>query len=362
MIRYEVRAALPEDEDGLFELAGFLNTVNLPRDRAAIRNLLDHSAASFSGRLEDPTARRYVFVLHDIETDKPMGTSMIVAQHGRPDAPYIYYDVLHDEKYSKALERHFRHDILRLGFSYDGPTELGGLVVDPAARRSPERLGRFISCVRLLFIASLRDAFQNVVIAELLPPLEADGTSQLWEALGYHFTGMSYADADVRSSHDKTFIRDLFPTRDICATLLSADAQSVIGKVGDHTKPVERMLTEIGFEYANRVDPFDGGPHFYCNTDQISLVRDARRGEFAGTLAASKNTDATANADSCTTLALVGRHTKTSPYFQALRTEAAITSDGIKLNADAAARLNVSQGASLWACPLPRPTWRPPKK
>ena len=170
----------------------------------------------------------------------------------------------------------------------------------------------------------------------------------------------------MRSSHDKTFIRDLFPTREICATLLSADAQSVIGKVGDQTKPVERMLREIGFEYANRVDPFDGGPHYYCKTDQISLVREARRSEFVGTRTTGENTDAAASADSSTTspptLALVGRHTKTSPYFQALHTEVEITSDGIKLNADAAARLNVSQGASLWACPLPLRTWSAPKR
>ena len=356
MIRYEVRAALPEDEDGLFELAGFLNTVNLPHDRAAIHKLLAHSAASFSKEIKDPTKRRYVFVLHDIEADKPMGTSMIVAQHGRPDAPYIYYDVLHDEKYSKALERHFRHDILRLGFSYDGPTELGGLVVDPAVRRSPERLGRFISCVRLLFIASQRECFQNVVIAELLPPLESDGTSYLWEALGHHFTGMSYAEADVRSRHDKTFISDLFPTGDICATLLSADARSVIGKVGEATKPVERMLREIGFVYAERVDPFDGGPHFYCRTDQVTLVRDATQRSFAGTIHDE------AKASASTTLVLIARHTEIAPYFQALRTEVEITDAGVKLDAEAAAQLNVSPGESLWLCPLPRPTSMPPKE
>jgi len=352
MIRYEVRAALPEDEDGLFELAGFLNTVNLPHDRGAIRRLLAHSGASFSGELEETSARRYVFVLHDIEEDKPVGTSMIVAQHGRPDAPYIYYDVLHDEKYSKTLDSHFRHDILRLGFSYDGPTELGGLVVDPAVRKSPERLGRFISCVRFLFIASRRQRFQNVVIAELLPPLEADGTSHLWEALGHHFTGMSYAEADVLSSHDKTFIRDLFPTGDVCASLLSDQAQSVIGKVGDQTKPVERMLREVGFVYAERVDPFDGGPHFYCRTDQVTMVSDTHHADYAGVMSGNEPT----------TLALVGRHTKVPPYFRALRTEMQATEAGVLLAPEAAAQLEVEEGGSLWTCPLPRPSLKPPKR
>ena len=49
------------------------------------------------------------------------------------------------------------------------------------------------------------------------------------------------------------------------------------------------MLREIGFTYAHRIDPFDGGPHFQARTDDITLVRAtraarvaARRGRGAG--------------------------------------------------------------------------------
>ena len=35
------------------------------------------------------------------------------------------------------------------------------------------------------------------------------------------------------------------------------------------------MLRRIGFEYAEQIDPFDGGPHFVANTDDITIVRDA---------------------------------------------------------------------------------------
>jgi arginine N-succinyltransferase len=34
--------------------------------------------------------------------------------------------------------------------------------------------------------------FRDRVLSELLPPLEADGTSKLWEALGRRFTGLTY--------------------------------------------------------------------------------------------------------------------------------------------------------------------------
>ncbi len=277
MARYEIRGAQSSDEDAFMQLAGYLNTVNLPDSRPHIRQLLEHSERSFRGDITDPTKRKYVFVLEDTKQKVAVGTSTIVAQLGRRDAPYIFFDVIDEEKYSRTLDKHFHHTLLRLGFSYAGPTELGGLVVRPEYRRSPERLGLLISYVRFLFIATQRTLFQDEILAELLPPLSEGGESPLWEALGRHFTGMSYAEADLLSSENKDFIRDLFPMEPIYASVLSESAQAAIGKVGEQTRGVESMLRRIGFEYANRIDPFDGGPHFVANTSDISLIKAATR-------------------------------------------------------------------------------------
>src|SRR6185503_14560286 len=110
----------------------------------------------------------------DLEKQTAVGTSMVVAQLGRRDAPYIYLDVIEDEKYSKTLDTHFHHKILRLGHSYNGPTEIGGLVVAPEYRHAHEKLGLMISYVRFLYIAMHRELFQQEILAELLPPLESD--------------------------------------------------------------------------------------------------------------------------------------------------------------------------------------------
>src|SRR5690606_24934113 len=125
----------------------------------------------------EPNKRQYVFVLVDRKASRVIGTSMIISQLGTRDVPYIYFDVLEDERYSKTLDKHFKHTVLRIGYSYDGPTEIGGLILLPEYRRVPERLGQFISYVRFLFIATHRSVFQDEVLAELLPPLEPDGTS-----------------------------------------------------------------------------------------------------------------------------------------------------------------------------------------
>ena len=66
---------------------------------------------------------------------------MIIGQLGRRDAPYVYVDVFEEERYSATLDRHFRHVVLKIGYSYAGPTEIGGLIVSPEYRKKPERLG-----------------------------------------------------------------------------------------------------------------------------------------------------------------------------------------------------------------------------
>ncbi len=271
--RYVVRAATLADRDDLLALAAHLNTVNLPDDPHAVEALLRHSEESFRGAIGDPRRCKYVFLLRDEATRRAVGTSMIVGQLGRRDAPYVFFDVRTEERYSSSLDRHFVHTLLEIGYSYDGPTEIGGLVVAPSYRRAPERLGMLVSYVRFLFIAMQRSAFRDEVLAELLPPLEPDGTSHLWEAVGRRFTGLSYREADRLSARNKEFVRGLFPDGPIYATLLPERAQRVIGQVGAQTRGVEKILRRIGFRYAERVDPFDGGPHFVAPTDQISLVR-----------------------------------------------------------------------------------------
>lgn len=343
MLRYEIRGATLADEDELLALAEHLNTVNLPHSHAHIRRLLEHSARSFSGELNEIAKRKYVFVLRDLEAGRAVGTSTIVAQLGRRDAPYIYLDVIYDEKYSRLLDRHFRHQLLRLGFSYDGPTELAGLIVDPAYRGAPEHLGLLISYVRFLYIAMHRPLFRDQLLAELLPPLEPDGTSHLWEAFGRRFTDMSYSEADLLSSEDKTFIRDLFPSGAVHASLFSPEAQSVIGQVGQQTKGVEKMLRRAGFYYADRIDPFDGGPHFVADCADVTLIKSSRRAIVRGPL----------NEPCPDSAFLVGRDLPASPHFLAvLASEARWHDTQLELPQAVLDHLGVGPGDELVALPL----------
>lgn len=344
---FEIRGSLVTDQEQILTIARHLNTVNLPDEEEGVRQILESSRRSFTHSIEDPKRRQYVFVLVDRAKNQIIGTSMIFGQLGHKDAPYIYLDVIDEERYSQTLDKHFAHTTLKIGYSYNGPTEIGGLVLDPAYRRFPERLGMFLSYVRFLFLKMHRDWFQDEVLAELLPPLEKDGTSHLWDAVGSHFTGMTYAEADKLSRKNKEFVRGLFPEGAIYASLLPKDAQAVIGKVGAQTRGVEKLLRRIGFRYAHRVDPFDGGPHFTALTDEVSLVAASKHLKIARLLGRGEVSPEKRKR------ALVAIEPKGPPYFRAmLAAYEELPQETCALEADVSAALGLAVGDSAWVLPL----------
>lgn len=269
-----IRQSRPDDAAQVLAVAQHLDTVNLPADQGKIIEILSRSQRSFEGSIP-PAEREYLFVLEDVAEKRVVGTSMVHAQHGTRRAPHIYFEVLKEERYSQTIDRYFVHEALRLGYNYDGPTEIGGLILLPEYRGRPERLGKLLSFTRFLFLAMHRKVFRDRVLSELLPPLEDDGTSILWEHLGKHFTGLTYQEADLLSKDNKEFIHTLFPQGIIYTAFFPKEVQDVIGKVGPETRGVEKMLREIGFRYAGQIDPFDGGPHFVAETDEIKIVKNA---------------------------------------------------------------------------------------
>src|SRR3954466_377206 len=126
-----------------------------------------------------------------------------------------------------------------------------------------------------------RPRFRDRILVELLPRLEDDGRSPLWEALGRKFTGLSYQQADKLSRENKEFIQQLFPPGEIYATIFTQKIQDAIGEVGPESVGARGMLTRIGFRYDERIDPFDGGPHFSAPAELIEPIRRFGRAKLA---------------------------------------------------------------------------------
>ncbi len=272
------------DLERLAQVPGF---INLQGDRDLLREKIKRSRDAFLGRVDDPSERKFIFVAEDLERGAVVGTSMIASQHGSPESPHFYFQVGNEKRFSESIGTGFIHGTLELKFESDGPSELGGLVLDPESRNLTARLGRQISFVRFLYLALHREQFKDRLIAELLPPLNKKGQSPLWEAIGRRFTNMDYWEADQLCQKDKEFIFSLFPSGKIYTTFLTAEARNAIGKVGKDTEPVVHMLKKVGFKYLQQVDPFDGGPHLWCNVDDLLPVGKLARAEYRGASAGS---------------------------------------------------------------------------
>ncbi len=264
------------DLDALVGLARQLDSMNLPSDREFLSARIDASLESFAG-LEDWRRGIYVFVLEDTAAGRCVGTSMILAKHGRPGAPYFWLAVTTEERRSTELGKRFVHTKFELHSTEDGPTEIGGLILDPAYRHHPEKCGKALSIVRFAFISAHPDRFEREVIAEMLSPFESPGKNLLWDAFGARFTGLPYREADHLSSRTKQFIADLFPRDPVYATLFPEEVQAVIGQPNETAKAAVRILEKVGFRYLHQVDPFDGGPYYGAARDAISSVRERRQ-------------------------------------------------------------------------------------
>jgi arginine N-succinyltransferase len=270
-----VRESQPGDLDQILKVAEHLDSYNLPFDRDEIKKIIAASGEAFAGKV-DPAERAFTFVIENLETKEVVGTSMLYAQHGTRQSPHVYLDVLQDEHYSETLSKYMVHQALLIGYNYNGPTEIGGLILLPEYRGHAEGLGKLLSFARFLYIAMNREVFRDEVLSELLPQLEPDGTSRMWKHFGKRFTGLTYREADRLSKHNKEFIKSLFPQGMVHTSLFPKEVRDEIGVVGEQTRGVQKMLSEIGFRYANQIDPFDGGPHFTAKTDEITLVAQAR--------------------------------------------------------------------------------------
>lgn len=271
-----VRSVAREDLQQLYDLARQFTLLNLPAERRVIEGKIERSVASFAGELPRSEAE-YLFVVVDTEDDFVAGSSMILAKSGTPGSPNFSFKVLKKERFSRDLGVGFIHQILRLHTNTDGPTEVGGLVVDRSYRRRPEKVGRLVSLSRFIYIGMHRDRFENELHAEMAPPLTEEGRSEFWEALGRRFTGMPYHEADMISSQNNTFIQSLFPEEDIYLALLDSKARLVLGRVGEETQAALHLLNRIGFTYKEEVDPFDGGPHVGCPADQCKLIKGLKK-------------------------------------------------------------------------------------
>jgi arginine N-succinyltransferase len=344
---FVIRQANLDDAPTLLKLAKMVHSNNLPPDPDILRTKLQRSRESFLGKVKTPWEREFIFALEDTDTGNLIGTSSIISCISSPGRPHIYLLVRKREHFSDDLQTGQVHVTLQLGTDDTGPTEIGGLILQPAYRGHKARLGTLLSLIRFQFVGLHRDWFSQRMIAEMMAPLTPDSRNTLWEYLGRRFINLEYAEADRFCRQSKEFITSLFPKGEVYASLLPPEARNLIGRVSPEAQPAKVMLESLGFRYVGHCDPFDGGPYLEAKADDIALVAQTRTAKLG---------DAR-DSDAAKTGSLDGFVSFNGPSgFRAVRANFAESDDGkvVHIAADKMTLIGAQVGDSVAVTPRPK--------
>ncbi|MEG3766333.1 arginine N-succinyltransferase [Alteromonas sp. 14N.309.X.WAT.G.H12] len=340
---YIIRPISAQDYPALHQVAveSGVGFTSLPVNEALLRKKIARAEAAFSSQVNAPGNQSYLFVLEDTDTNTVVGTTGIEAAVGLDDAFYHYHvgKVVHA---SRELNIHNTVDILSVCNDYTGVTEICTLFLREQARGGIN--GRFLSKIRFLFMMEHRERFSETIIAEMRGVNDEEGRSPFWAWLEEHFFSLDFPTADYLTGiGNKRFIAELMPKYPIYVNLLSKDAQAVIGKVHDKTRPALQLLQEEGFGYRGYVDIFDAGPTVEAN---LSHIRTAQASRKLPVLIDDQKV-----AQEGQTCYIINTSVKD---FRAVATDLAVSEDNnvAVITKQTAAALNINEGDSVRFAPI----------
>ncbi len=272
-----VRPARLEDVSDLTELSqkAGRGLTTMPKTRGEMTARVEDSMAAFASRDAGPdkeVTEKYLLVLE--EEERVLGTAGIFTNLGS-ERPFYSYRLSHITNQSPELNIRSDVEILSLVNDYHGYCELGTLFLDPAWRGGGR--GRLLSFSRFMLMAADPDRFNQNVLAEIRGWSDSDERFPFWEAIGQKFFKMGFVEADSRSTHDTRFIADLMPKHPIYVSLISAEAQRIIGQPHTLSRPAMELLESQGFRYRNCMDILDAGPSIETVVKDVEVIRNSQK-------------------------------------------------------------------------------------
>ncbi len=307
---FVIREAQQGDLDDLLALAKQTFFINLPPDRDIIASKIDQSQRSFAslsravGKKVEPTGKGkhgkgsshahghahnsglrsltgrsdlFMVVLQNLETGTVVGTSQVISSMGGHGHPRYFMTLRRVSNSSKSLGLGWTHLSAKLGKDETGPTEIGGLILNHAFRGHPARHGRLLSFARFHLMGLFPQRFSDHIVAEMLGPITRTGYNPFFEKFTRHFITRAFSDIYRFSQTSREFVETLLPADEIYLSILDPEVANAAGEVSEDTRPARRLLERLGFEYHNRIDPLDGGPHLEAKTKLVPLVKATTR-------------------------------------------------------------------------------------
>jgi arginine N-succinyltransferase len=312
---------------------------SLPVNDDVLSGKIDRAHSSFNKHVEQRGNESYLFVLEDTLSGEVMGTTAINANVGATTPIYHYRQGTHQQR-STRLNLTNTVSTLSICNDYTGSSEICTLFLRENHRKG--MAGRLLSRVRFLFMAQNTERFSDTIIAEMRGVSDSEGHSPFWQWLRTHFVDLDFPTIDYMIGiGDTDFISQLMPKHPLYANLLSQQAQDVIGKVHDKTKPALRLLEKEGFTHRGYVDLFDAGPTIESKLSDIKTVKQSEYGPVE--IAPAPLDDST-----CDAMYAVCNH-KVADFRATCTTKVAYdkTTDQITLCPEVASALKVTQGESV---------------
>jgi len=296
-----------------------------------------------------------LLVMVDQGDENVIGTAGLFTRVGdaRRAEPFYAFRLERSVHRSESMGVHHELDTLHLVKMFNGPTELGTLFLHPHVRGGGK--GRVLSLSRFLFMLQNPAHFDRQVITELRGVVDEQGHSPFWDALGRHFFRVEFPVADAMSAKDKRFIAELMPSHPVYISLLSAEAQQVIGEVHTNTRPARRLLESEGFYFSKMVDLFDGGPCLRCDSMAIRTIRQAETRPVAAIRSQPIQPDSDDQGSPQEALRVRCLVCTTQSEFRLIGSVVGYRGDGVVIDRQAAERLRVDVGTPVCVSPIKGP-------
>lgn len=253
----------------------FARVSSLPRERDKLSERIDYSRRSFE---QDPSLSGkefFLFVLEDSDTGEIAGTSGINV-NADPKQPFYNYrldELIHS---SPRLDVHTSVPVLYLTHELTGSTVLSSFAIKQAYKDTA--YFDLLSRSRLIFISQFRDIFSEDIAVELQGVLSDNEDSSFWDSLGRHFFNMDFATADYYTGvKSRTFLAEMIPAHPVYVSMLSEEAQAVMGQADQRAEKTCQLLYREGFQDSRYIDVFDGGPTLVAKTDTVFSVQNAKQ-------------------------------------------------------------------------------------
>ncbi|WNZ86460.1 arginine N-succinyltransferase [Pseudomonas sp. P108] len=247
-----------------------VGVTSLPDDSERLRAKIAGSCASFASAAAANGPENYFFVLEDLDEQRLVGCSEILATAGF-DEPF--YSLRNRHFTSASRELNIEHGVPALSLCHDlnDHTLLRGFHIDANLVRTP--FSELLSRARLLFMAAHAPRFAEAVITEIVGYSDEEGHSPFWDALGKHFFDLPYVEAErLCGLQSRTFLAELMPQYPIYVPMLPQAAQDCIGRIHPDGQEAFDILEREGFETNSYIDLFDAGPTLYARTANIRSI------------------------------------------------------------------------------------------